>query len=129
LPQRGPALAKERIKEMEMNDFRNSSWVRGAGSDEAKKQVISGFPGWIGKVKNSDLVEKAFRLWDYLWSGKASTGDIILVVAALAYLISPIDAVPDFIPFAGWLDDVAVATLVLTYLDRKAFSQKTPTYN
>lgn len=114
---------------MNMDGFKNSSWVRDAGSEEAKKQVISGFPGWIGKVKNSDLVEKAFRLWDYLWSGRASTGDIILVIAALAYLISPIDAVPDFIPIAGWLDDVAVATLVLTYLDRKVSCGTTQTYN
>lgn len=114
---------------MNMDEFKNSSWVRNAGSDEAKTQVVTSFPSWIGKVKNSDLVEKAFRLWDYLWSGRASTGDIILVIAALAYLISPIDAVPDFIPFAGWLDDIAVATLVLTYLDRKAHTQTTPTFN
>jgi len=46
--------------------------------------------------------------------------DIILIVAALLNLISPIDAVPDFIPIAGWLDDVTVAGLVLSYLDKKA---------
>ena len=38
---------------------------------------------------------------------------IISVVAAIAYLISPIDLIPDFIPVIGLLDDVAVITLVL----------------
>jgi uncharacterized membrane protein YkvA (DUF1232 family) len=36
----------------------------------------------------------------------------------LAYLVSPIDLVPDFIPVLGQLDDVLVAALVLSWLRR-----------
>ena len=36
-----------------------------------------------------------------------------LLVALIAYLASPIDLVPDFIPVAGQLDDVLIAALVL----------------
>jgi uncharacterized membrane protein YkvA (DUF1232 family) len=36
----------------------------------------------------------------------------------LAYLVSPIDLVPDFIPVLGQLDDVLVAVLVLRWLSR-----------
>jgi uncharacterized membrane protein YkvA (DUF1232 family) len=36
----------------------------------------------------------------------------------LAYLVSPIDLVPDFIPVLGHLDDVLVAVLVLRWLGR-----------
>jgi uncharacterized membrane protein YkvA (DUF1232 family) len=37
----------------------------------------------------------------------------LLVVAMLAYLVSPIDLVPDFIPVAGQLDDAVVVAAVL----------------
>lgn len=35
-------------------------------------------------------------------------GSIIAIVSATAYLVSPVDLIPDFIPGAGYLDDVAV---------------------
>ena len=42
-----------------------------------------------------------------------SKSTIGLIVAVLAYIISPIDIVPDFIPLAGLLDDAALLTMVL----------------
>lgn len=40
------------------------------------------------------------------------TGKLALA-GLLAYLASPIDIVPDFIPFLGYLDDVLVAAVVV----------------
>ena len=37
----------------------------------------------------------------------------------LAYLISPIDLIPDFIPVLGQSDDVVVAALVLRWSGRR----------
>jgi uncharacterized membrane protein YkvA (DUF1232 family) len=46
----------------------------------------------------------------------------IALAAAAVYLLSPIDLVPDFIPFVGDLDDVVLAAVlvdgILNYVDR-----------
>ena len=39
-----------------------------------------------------------------------------LMLLVPLYLISPIDLVPDFIPLAGWLDDVIVIPLLVSWL-------------
>jgi uncharacterized membrane protein YkvA (DUF1232 family) len=46
------------------------------------------------------------------WYAKA------LTVFVLAYLISPIDLIPDFIPVAGWLDDATIVPLGLWLASR-----------
>ena len=42
----------------------------------------------------------------------------VALVFLLAWLISPIDLIPEFIPVFGPLDDVVVAVLVLRYVRR-----------
>lgn len=37
-----------------------------------------------------------------------------IVLGTLAYLLSPIDLVPDFIPIAGQIDDLMLLTLLLS---------------
>jgi uncharacterized membrane protein YkvA (DUF1232 family) len=46
----------------------------------------------------------------------------LLVFAALAvvYIVSPVDAIPDFIPVLGWTDDGAVALWFLTGIVRES---------
>ena len=38
---------------------------------------------------------------------------ILAVLSALIYFLSPIDIIPDFIPLAGFLDDMAVVGLCM----------------
>ena len=40
-------------------------------------------------------------------------------VGALAYLVLPFDAVPDFIPALGWLDDLGVLTAATMFIMRE----------
>lgn len=46
----------------------------------------------------------------------------VALVAVAVYLASPVDLIPDFIPFLGYLDDVLLVAVVvdglLNYLDR-----------
>jgi uncharacterized membrane protein YkvA (DUF1232 family) len=46
----------------------------------------------------------------------------VALAAAMVYLASPVDLVPDFIPLVGYLDDVLLAALLvdglLNYVDR-----------
>jgi uncharacterized membrane protein YkvA (DUF1232 family) len=39
-----------------------------------------------------------------------------LMLLVPAYLLSPIDIIPDFIPLAGWLDDVVVIPLMVSWI-------------
>jgi uncharacterized membrane protein YkvA (DUF1232 family) len=109
---------------MDMKGFMESSWVRQARDPQTVARVIEELPQWVQKVQNSELVARALRLWEYLTSGKCSWTEVAMVAGALLYLISPIDAIPDFIPVVGWMDDMAIAGLVLAYLDRKAGASK-----
>jgi uncharacterized membrane protein YkvA (DUF1232 family) len=46
----------------------------------------------------------------------------IVLAAAVVYLVSPIDLVPDFIPFVGYLDDLLLAAVlvdgIVNHVDR-----------
>ena len=37
-----------------------------------------------------------------------------MLLLAVAYLVSPIDLIPDVVPVLGWLDDIGVVATLLT---------------
>ena len=39
-----------------------------------------------------------------------------LMLLVPLYLVSPFDLVPDFIPFAGWLDDMVIVPLLVSWI-------------
>jgi uncharacterized membrane protein YkvA (DUF1232 family) len=42
---------------------------------------------------------------------------LILIVGALIYFLMPLDAIPDFIPVTGYLDDITIVFLVFKMLN------------
>ncbi len=48
---------------------------------------------------------------------KISKMDLAIITGAIIYVVSPIDAIPDFIPMAGWLDDIGVIALAMNKLN------------
>lgn len=109
------------MKKINLNiaGFMNSRWVELAKKKGSEDKVRKEFHDWVKGAKDTKLVKRAQQLWDYFNSGKVSGMEKVLIVAALLYLISPIDLVPDFIPVVGWLDDIGVAGLVMDYVLKK----------
>jgi uncharacterized membrane protein YkvA (DUF1232 family) len=80
------------------------------------KKLRKEFTDWVDQADDVQVVRRAKQLWAYLNSGKASGWDKAIVVAALLYLMSPVDLVPDTIPVLGWLDDIGVAAIAMNYV-------------
>ena len=54
----------------------------------------------------------------YWRAGKISISmaSIAIIIAALIYVINPLDLIPDFIPFVGYTDDAATLTAAMSTL-------------
>lgn len=65
------------------------------------------------KVAGKTVIEKALYLYYATTSADTPIHAKAVAVAALAYFISPIDAIPDAIPVGGYSDDLAVLITAL----------------
>lgn len=70
----------------------------------------SGTQEFKNDLKISISMFKAFISGEYR---DISKGIIVTVVAALLYFVNPFDVVPDFILYAGYIDDALVFSMVL----------------
>lgn len=80
----------------------------------AGEQCRRGITGFFTRLV-VDVVDSIGMLWNW-FLGRFEWSPLRLFAAAivgLAYLASPIDIVPDIIPFAGWIDDILVVTAVV----------------
>lgn len=66
--------------------------------------------------KKISFAKDIVALFKYMKDGSVQWYRKGIVVAALIYFISPIDAIPDLAPLIGYLDDLGVITAVLKYL-------------
>lgn len=76
-------------------------------TDYKKHFSHKGFKGKL-KVVSGRVREEALLLYDLLRDPTTPVWVKIAIIIALGYLIYPMDAVPDFIPVAGYGDDLAV---------------------
>ena len=66
------------------------------------------------------LVPDVLRLLRSIIGDRATPLDVRLVLVGLvAWIISPIDLIPEFIPVIGPLDDIVVAVAALRYVRRR----------
>ncbi len=59
-------------------------------------------------------------LWGLARDPRVAVVDKLLVVAAAVYVISPIDVIPDFIPFLGQIDDIYLIVLAMQRMVSRA---------
>lgn len=64
--------------------------------------------------------------WKALWAPGTPLYLKAATVFAVVYLICPFDTVPDFIPLAGWIDDVVIVPLLVSWIVSRLPGQKTP---
>jgi uncharacterized membrane protein YkvA (DUF1232 family) len=83
------------------------------------------------KLKNEELQTKpqgAFRQflyqirlsWALLMDNRVPLPLKVIPIAAIAYVISPIDLIPDIVPILGQLDDIGVLMLALATFNSMA---------
>lgn len=66
--------------------------------------------------KKLRFAQDLLALFRYFMDGRVAWQRKTVVVAALLYFISPIDAIPDLAPFIGYLDDFGVILAVTKYM-------------
>ena len=106
-------LSKEKESEMILND--KSKYNR----------FIESTKKWLQSHKNIPLIGGLFATVELMLSlvedyaeknySQIPKASIISAIAAIVYVISPIDLIPDVIVGAGFLDDAAVVLLVLEF--------------
>jgi len=90
---------------------RRTREVEGAPRTGARRTVM----GYI-----AELPRFLRLLWGLVTDSRVATLDKLLVVGAIAYIVTPLDLIPDFVPFLGEVDDVYLLVLALRRLMQNA---------
>ena len=98
-------MLKDRLNEL----FKNS------GGKKVRKE----FMDWVDKAEGLEIVLRGRQMWDYLHSGRVSGFEKFILGAALLYIVTPTDLLPDWLPVAGWMDDLGMAALVLAFITQR----------
>lgn len=55
-------------------------------------------------------------LWQAFWNPMTPLYLKVLTVLTALYVLSPIDLVADFVPFLGWVDDVLIVSMMVSFI-------------
>ena len=67
-------------------------------------------------MKHSSFLPNWKNLFQFMKDPNSDWKPKAAVLLAIVYLVWPIDLIPDFAPILGWLDDIGVTAIAITYL-------------
>ena len=92
--------------------------------DQKRRREVEGSPRTGAKRTVMSYIAElpAFLrlLWGLVRDSRVEVVDKLLVAGAIAYIVAPIDLIPDFIPFLGEVDDVFLLVLSIRRLLKNA---------
>ncbi|PID26703.1 MAG: hypothetical protein CR982_09140 [Candidatus Cloacimonadota bacterium] len=112
---------EESLKHISENDLEST-----ISQTEYKVSKLEGsIPDTLKEVWR-DIILLLFIVKDYYKGNYKAIpiGSVIAASAALLYFASPFDIIPDFIPFSGFIDDVAVVSFALKMIKSDIESYK-----
>ena len=100
--------------------FKNIASGINMGNFAKKRSFVENALNGISRGgKLSQVWGKVEQMRRFLWDKNVPFYKKVLPLAALLYLVMPVDLVPDFTPVIGYLDDIAV----LLYAYNQMFQQ------
>jgi len=102
-----PPSLKEYYPGGELSESERAELVRKANETAARNRTVRKFTKHLRAFGN------------YLFDPEVKWYKKAIVAAALIYFITPVDAIPDFVPFAGFLDDMGVIAWTIRFLGKE----------
>jgi uncharacterized membrane protein YkvA (DUF1232 family) len=66
------------------------------------------------------MLSSPTSLWRFFWDREAPKAAKVTALLALAYVVFPLDAIPDIAPVVGWLDDLGMTAVAVGFLAQQA---------
>ena len=106
-----------------IQELEQSAWGQQAAQPEHQERIIKQIPRLLKKLGKKHPValkaQEAFRLFDKGRSeGQSflSTRNVLLLGASLLYFLCPLDVIPDIVPVVGYLDDIGLLAMALSFV-------------
>ena len=104
----------------------NEESIKTYGKDYSEESFFEKILGYA-KAIGANLIYKALQLYFVLQKPGVPATEKAIIIAALGYLISPLDFLPDIVPVVGYAEDAVAVGLAIVkasmYIDEEVNMQ------